>query len=440
MALLPIAVFLLLYLGLGLLFEYGLGLAMGFYNVPIVAAFLVAILVACLQEPKVSFDKKMVVMAKSLGDKNILLMILVFLCAGIFSGILGRTSASAVAYLLFDYIPAQYAVVVLFGVSAFVSMAMGTSVGTIAVVTPIAIEVSNVAGFGLPFCVASVIGGSMFGDNLSFISDTTIAATTTQGCAMKDKFRMNFAIAFPAVLLTIAFILVSSLNTNVEKIASADYSLIQLLPYVLVLILAIVGLNVFVVLLVGIVSASVVMIASGELGIMDLMGRLGSGISNMYETIMVAVLVSSLCGLIRERGGFTVLLDLIRKFFKGYRGGQLGVGLLVSAMDIATANNTVAIVMAAPIAKQMGKEYGIIPKKVASLLDVFGSIVQGILPYGAQMLVAISAVSAAGIKHHVCVLDIIEHMAYPLFLLICVLVFIFLLPNKQRRRKKAEVG
>ena len=180
-ALLPVAVFLVLYLGLGITFEYILHISMGFYNIPIVAAFLIAIFVACMQNRKLNFDKKMNIMAGALGDRNIFLMILIFLCAGIFAGILGRSSASAAAYLLLDFIPAQFAVVVLFLVAAFVSTAMGTSVGTIAVVSPIAVEVAQMAGFGVPFCVATVIGGAMFGDNLSFISDTTIAATSTQG-------------------------------------------------------------------------------------------------------------------------------------------------------------------------------------------------------------------------------------------------------------------
>lgn len=394
-ALLPIAIFLVLYLGLGITFEYVLKVPMGFYNIPIVAAFLIAIFVACIQNRKLNFDKKMNVMAGALGDRNIFLMILVFLCAGIFAGILGRSSASAAAYLLLDFIPSQFAVVVLFVVAAFVSTAMGTSVGTIAVVSPIAIEVAGAAGFSIPFCVASVIGGAMFGDNLSFISDTTIAATSTQGCKMKDKFKVNFWIALPAALAAIVIITAISFATDAHEVVSADYKLIQLMPYVLVLALALTGINVFAVLLVGIVAAAAIMVGSGNLNFVGLLGNIGNGISGMYETIMVAVLVSALCGLIRIHGGFAALLDFIHKVFKGHRSGQLGVGLLVSAMDVATANNTVAIVMAAPIAKQMSDEYRISPQKTASLLDIFGCILQGLLPYGAQMLVALSAIASA---------------------------------------------
>ncbi|SHK95038.1 Na+/H+ antiporter NhaC family protein [Fibrobacter sp. UWEL] len=440
-ALLPIAVFLVLYLGMGITFEYVLKVPMGFYNIPIVAAFLVAIFVACIQNRKLNFDKKMNVMAGALGDRNIFLMILIFLCAGIFAGILGRSSASAAAYLLLDFIPSQFAVVVLFVVAAFVSTAMGTSVGTIAVVSPIAIEVAGAAGFGIPFCVASVIGGAMFGDNLSFISDTTIAATSTQGCAMKDKFKVNFWIALPAALAAIVIITAISFATDAHAVVTGDYNLIQLVPYVLVLALALAGINVFAVLLVGIVAAAVIMVGSGNLNFVGLLGNIGNGISGMYETIMVAVLVSALCGLIRIHGGFAALLDFIHKVFKGHKSGQLGVGLLVSAMDIATANNTVAIVMAAPIAKQMSDEYRISPQKTASLLDIFGCIVQGLLPYGAQMLVALSAVAtaaaaqaAAGVTvQNISAFDIIPYMFYPFLLLISVLGFIAISPKRKKK-------
>ncbi|SHL68557.1 transporter, NhaC family [Fibrobacter sp. UWH5] len=451
-ALLPIAIFLVLYLGLGITFEYVLKVPMGFYNIPIVAAFLIAIFVACIQNRKLNFDKKMNVMAGALGDRNIFLMILVFLCAGIFAGILGRSSASAAAYLLLDFIPAQFAVVVLFVVAAFVSTAMGTSVGTIAVVSPIAIEVAGAAGFGIPFCVASVIGGAMFGDNLSFISDTTIAATSTQGCKMKDKFKVNFWIALPAALAAIVIITAISFATDAKEVVSADYKLIQLMPYVLVLALALTGINVFAVLLVGIVAAAAIMVGSGNLNFVGLLGNIGNGISGMYETIMVAVLVSALCGLIRIHGGFAALLDFIHKVFKGHKSGQLGVGLLVSAMDVATANNTVAIVMAAPIAKQMSDEYRISPQKTASLLDIFGCILQGLLPYGAQMLVALSAIASAATANtaagavvngveavvngveavNVSAFDIIPYMFYPFLLLISVLAFIAISPKRKK--------
>ncbi len=356
-ALLPIAVFLVLYLGLGIVLEYVLKVEMGFYQIPIVVAFLVAILVACLQNRSISFDEKLALMGQGIGDKNIVTMILIFLAAGIFVGVTGRSSAEAVAYFLLSIAPAKLAVAVLFVVACFVSMAMGTSVGTITLLTPIAAAVAKDSGFSLPLCVASVMGGSMFGDNLSFISDTTIAACSTQGCQMKDKFRANFRIALPAALATLAVIVVISLRVNVAQTPSGDHNLLLLIPYVLVLI-----------------------------------------------------------------GGFDALLAAIHKMFRGKRGGQVGIGLLVGLMDISTANNTVAIVMAGPIAKEIAAEYGISPQRSASLLDTFSCVFQGIIPYGAQMLVAISACATLGFT--VSAFEIIPLLFYPMLLCLSSLLFI----------------
>ena len=421
-ALLPIAVFLVLYLGLGILFEYVLKIPMGFYSIPIVVAFLSAILVACLQNKDLSFDRKLELMAHGIGDKNIVTMLLIFLCAGIFGGVTGRSSAQAVAYYLLDFAPAKLAVVILFVVACFVSVAMGTSVGTITLITPIAAAVAQQAAFSLPLCVATVMGGAMFGDNLSFISDTTIAACSTQGCEMKDKFRANFKIALPAAVATALLVLIISLRTEVNVIPTGDHNLLLIMPYLLVLICALFGWNVFVVLLIGILSSSIITLATGQVTAVELLGNMGSGAANMFETSMVAILVAAMCALIREYGGFEALLAAIRRFFKGNKGGQLGIGCLVSLMDIATANNTVAIVMAAPIAREVCGEYGIDAKQSASLLDTFSCVFQGILPYGAQMLVAISACAELG--YTISAFDIIPLLFYPYLLLVSSLLFI----------------
>ena len=230
-ALLPVAVFLVLYLVLGIVLEYVLKIEMGFYQIPIVVAFLVALLVACLQNRSVSFDEKLVLMGQGIGDKNIVTMILIFLVAGIFVGVTGRTSAEAVAYFLLSIAPVKLAVAVLFVVACFVSMAMGTSVGTITLLAPIAVAVSASSGFDLPLCIASVMGGAMFGDNLSFISDTTIAACSTQGTEMKDKFRANFKIALPAALAALVLIIAVSLGTDVQSAVSGDHDLVLIIPY-----------------------------------------------------------------------------------------------------------------------------------------------------------------------------------------------------------------
>ena len=422
LALIPIGVFLWLYLGLGLVFEYVMKIPMGFYNIPIIIAFLAAILVACLQNKNLNFEEKLEVMGKGLGDKNIITMLLIFLVAGAFVGVVGRSSARSMAYFMLGVIPARFSVAVLFVVACFVSLAMGTSVGTITLIAPIAVEVAQATGFGVPLCVGVVVGGAMFGDNLSFISDTTIAACNGQGCAMKDKFRGNFWMAMPAAVVTLVVVLIMTVGKNPQPV-TGEYSLLQIVPYLLVLVGGAVGINVFVVLLVGILSGAVIMLSTGAIQLTDLLAGMGSGASGMFETCMVAVLVAAMCELIRVHGGFDALLYFIRKMFKGNKWGQIGMGALVGAMDIATANNTVAIVMANPIAKEMSREYGISPKRSACLLDTFSCVFQGIIPYGAQMLVAISAVSEMGVS--ISALQIMQYLFYPYLLLVSAVVSIF---------------
>lgn len=434
-ALLPIGVFVVLYLGLGVLFEYVMGIEMGFYSIPIVVIFLAALMVACFQNKELDFDGKLEVMSKGVGDKNIITMVLIFMAAGIFVGVVGRSSAESVAYFLLSLIPAKFSVLVLFIVSAFVSLAMGTSVGTITLITPIAVALSQGSGFDITLCVATVVGGSMFGDNLSFISDTTIAACNGQGCKMKDKFRENFWIAFPAAIVTMILILILSLKSDISAGVAGEYNLIQIIPYLLVLVGGIIGINVFVVLIIGIVCGAFIMLATGATTFTDMLGSMGSGVSGMFETAMVAILVSAICALIAEYGGFAALLSLIKKVFKGKKGGQLGVGILVGLMDIATANNTVAIVMANPIAKEMSELYGFSPRKTASLLDTFSCIFQGIIPYGAQMLVAISIASTMG--YSVSAFQIIPKLFYPYMLLLSSLIFIFFI-NDEKIKSEAE--
>ena len=426
-ALLPILVFSILYLGMGLIFEYRLEVEMAFYNIPIVVVFMVALLVACMQNRALKFDDKLTIMAQGVGDKNIMTMILIFLVAGVFVGVTGRSSAEAVAYFLLSVTPAWTSVAVLFVAACFVSTAMGTSVGTISLITPIAVAVSNVSGFSMALCIGSVMGGAMFGDNLSFISDTTIAACNTQGCEMRDKFRANFKIALPAAALTLVVILVQSISAGVGQIDIPEYNLLLLIPYVLVLIGGVAGLNVFVVLLVGIVAGVTIVLSTGTVDFMSLLGSMGSGASGMFETIMVTVLVSCMCALIREFGGFEALLAFIRQVFKGRVGGRLGVGLLVGAMDIATANNTVAIVMAGPIAKEISEEYGISPKESASLLDTFSCVFQGVIPYGAQMLIAVSTAGGA-----VSAFQIMPCLYYPYLLAAACVVYILVGAGKRR--------
>lgn len=431
LALIPIGVFVVFYLSLGIIFEYVMKIPMGFYNVPVVVAFLIALFVAIIQTKGISLDKKFEIMGQGAGDKNIITMLLIFLLAGIFVGVVGRGSAESVAYFMLSVTPPKLAVVVLFLISCFVSTAMGTSVGTITLITPIAVAISEGSGFSLPLCVGTVVGGAMFGDNLSFISDTTIAACNGQGCAMKDKFRTNLAIVVPAAIVTLALIFALSFSSDVTGGIMKEYDLIQVIPYVLVLICGIIGINVFVTLLVGIISGSIIMTATGVVSFPDLLAGMGSGASGMFETAMVAILVSSLCALIKHNGGFDALLSRIRRVFKGKKAGQLGIGLLVGLMDIATANNTVAIVMSNPIATEMAKDFDISPRKTASILDTFSCISQGFLPYGAQILVALSAVTTLGYK--LSAFDVIANLFYPMLLLVSSLVFMFFVPEKKSK-------
>ncbi len=384
---------------------------------------------ACLQNRQLPFDQKLMLMGQGVGDKNIMTMILIFLVAGIFVGVTGRSSAEAVAYFLLSVTPTWAAAAVLFLASCFISTSMGTSVGTITLITPIAVAISEISGFSLSLCIGSVMGGAMFGDNLSFISDTTIAACNTQGCPMKDKFRANFQIALPAAIVTLALILIHSKGAGIGQIEIPEYNMLLLIPYLLVLVGGIVGFNVFLVLMIGIAAGILFTVGTGTVDAITLLGNMGDGASGMFETILVTILVSAMCALIREYGGFESLLGFIRRTFKKGIGGRLGVGLLVGAMDIATANNTVAIVMAGPIAREIGDEYGISPRETASLLDTFSCVFQGIIPYGAQMLVAISAATSLGVS--ISAFEIIPSLFYPYLLCISSLIFIVINAKKK---------
>ena len=387
-ALLPVGVFLIFYLGLGILFEYIMKIPMGFYNVPIVVAFLAALLVACLQNRKVGFDEKLEIMGRGIGDKNIITMLLIFLTAGTFVGVVGRSSAESVAYFMLSIIPARFAVAVLFVVACFVSTAMGTSVGTITLLTPIAVAVSQTSGFSLALCVASVMGGSMFGDNLSFISDTTIAACNGQGCEMKDKFRENFKIALPAALVTFVLLLIFGRPETLPAVQEYSYNIIKVLPYIFVLVASLLGVNVFAVLTGGILFSGAIGHATGSFSALELANNVYNGFSGMFEIFLLSMITGGLAKMVEKEGGLEWLLQKISKVIKNRQTAELGIAVMTSLTNIATANNTVAILIDSTIAKDISKEYGVDPKRTASLLDIFACAFQGILPYGAQILFA----------------------------------------------------
>lgn len=419
-ALIPIAIFLVLYLGNGIFFEYISPVEgqMGFYVVSVVLAFSISLIFAFLQNRKVTFEEKIHLCATGIGDDNIVTMLFIFILAGAFSGIASAAGgATSTANMLLNIIPKGFEVPGLFLIACLISMAMGTSVGSITVLVPIAVEISANGELSLALCVGAVVGGSMFGDNLSFISDTTIAATKTQGVAMKDKFRTNIKVSLPAAVITFVILVIYSFMNKGETIGNFDFNIWQALPYFLVLVLSIVGINVFIVLTIGILSFVLAGVVTGSLVYATALSSIGTGISGMFETMIVTILVASITSLIRNNGGFEAILSFIRKRAKSRVGGMFGIFSLTAFMDIATANNTVAIVVAAPIAKEIGDEYGVEPKKVASLLDVSSCIMQGIIPYGAQLLVASSI---AGIPSF----NFIPYLIYPFVLCLFVIISI----------------
>ena len=387
-ALLPVGVFLGLYLGLGIFFSYGLGMEDGFGQVPAVVIFLIALLVACLQNRALSFDAKLKVMARGLGDENILTMCLVFLAAGAFSGaVTAAGGAESTVNLFLTFLPARAAAAGLFLIACFVSLAMGTSVGTISALAPFALSMSQTTGRSAALCIAAVVCGAMFGDNLSMISDTTIAAVRTQGCGMRDKFRTNFLIVLPAAVLTfLLFLLLASGGQG--EVRPGPYSLWKILPYLAVLAGALAGANVLLLLAGGTALSLAVGVASGAFPWTEMFRAAGDGVQGMYDITVISILVACIGALVREYGGIQWLIGFVQRHARSRRGAQLGIAGLVAAVDAATANNTVAIVLTGPVAKDIGGRYGIEPRRTASLLDIFASAVQGILPYGAQLLYA----------------------------------------------------
>lgn len=424
-ALLPIGVFLVLYLGSGLLFEYGLHIEMGFYQTPAIVVFLIALLVACLQNRRLDFNAKLKVMANGVADENILTMCLVFLTAGAFSGAISAAGgADSTVYLFLSYMPPQLAVAGLFLIACFVSLSMGTSTGTISALAPFAVSMSQATGFDIVLCIAAVASGAMFGDNLSMISDTTIAAVRTQGCEMKDKFRMNFFIVLPAAIITFILFVVLAWG-GAGQVALQPYSIWKVLPYLVVLVGALIGVNVFIILATGTLLSLIVGVASGAFAWTQVFAVMGSGVTAMYDITVISIIVACIGALVREYGGIQWLIDFVRRRTRTQRGAQLGIAGLVAAVDVATANNTVAIVMTGSVAKDISDEYGIDPRRTASLLDIFASVMQGIIPFGAQLLYASAGAGVSAVK-------IMPYMFYCYLMAVSALIFILFLPQKAR--------
>lgn len=410
-ALLPILVFLLIFIGSGIITG-------DFYAMPAIVAFLIALCVAFVQNKDLKFDDKIKVIARGVGDDNIITMCLIFLLAGGFSGAVSAAGGvESTVNLGLSILPPSVAVVGLFVIGCFISVSMGTSMGTIAALAPIAVGISEKTGFSMAICIGAVACGAMFGDNLSMISDTTIAAVKTQGCEMKDKFKENFFIVLPAAIITIIIFFIITMDGASVDSADLDYNVVKVIPYLLVLVGALIGINVFVVLISGIVVSLIVGVATGAIAPADMFTAVGGGVTGMYDITVISIVVACIVALIKEFGGIEFILRIFKRFIKGPKGAEVGIAGLALAVDCCTANNTVAIVMAGPIAKEISTEYGVNPKRSASLLDIFASVGQGLIPYGAQLL---SAATLTGLTPF----DIIPYMYYPILMAISAFCFI----------------
>ena len=412
-ALLPIGVFLLIFIGSGIITG-------DFYSMPAIVGFLIALIVAFMQNKKLSFVQKLHMASKGAGDENILTMCLIFLAAGAFSGAVRASGGvESTVNLGLSILPGGMAVAGLFVIGCFISISMGTSVGTITALAPIAAGISEKTGFPMAICAAAVVCGAMFGDNLSIISDTTIAAVKTQGCDMRDKFRENFKIILPAAIITLGLFLFLGQTDEFHIEGSLDYNLLKVVPYLVVLFGAVSGVNVFVILIIGTALSMLVGLATGTFTAAKMFTHVGTGIYSMYDITVISIVVACIITLVKEYGGIDFVLNFIKSRISDAKGGELGIASLALLVDLCTANNTVAIVMAGPIAKDISDEFGVTPRRSASLLDMFSSMGQGLIPYGAQLL---AAASLTGLTPF----DIIPYCFYPLLMGLSGLVFIFI--------------
>ena len=406
LALLPLGVFLVLFVGSGLITG-------DFYKMPSLVAFLIAGGVALLFNRKVSLEEKMNIFCKGAGDSNIILMVIIFLLAGAFSSVAkAMGGVDSTVNLSLSILPSNLLVTGLFIIGCFISVSMGTSVGTIAALAPIGLGISEKTGIPVALVMGAVVGGAMFGDNLSMISDTTIAAVRTQGCELKDKFKVNFLIVLPAAIITAILLTVVTSGYSTTLNDNYNYELIKVLPYLLVLVGALCGVNVFALLGSGIIFASIVGLLTNSFDIFGLIEAISGGISGMYELSLLAITIGGVVSLIKFNGGIDYVLYFITSKINSKKGAEFGIAALVSVIDLCTANNTIAIVAAGPLAKDIADKYDIDKRKTASILDIFSSCWQGIIPYGAQLLTAAGVAAISPV-------EIIPLLYYPGLMFIC---------------------
>ncbi|ERJ12810.1 Na+/H+ antiporter NhaC family protein [Haloplasma contractile] len=409
LSLLPFIIFLILFLGTGVVTG-------DFYAMPATVAFLIAAIVGLIIDRTHNFEKKLTIFFNGASDHNILYMCFIFILAGAFSSVTGAIGgAESFVKIGLNILPTNLLIFGLFLTSAIVSISMGTSVGTIGALTPIGLSLINTTSTSTPFIaivLAAIVGGAMFGDNLSFISDTTIAATKTQGCSMRDKFKVNFFIVLPAFIVS-SFVLIMlttnyELSVHVESFTYTDF--INVLPYIAVLVLAISGMNVFIILVLGTLLSGIIGFLYGDLTFLSYISNIHFGIGGMLDLVLLTLIVSGTVELIKVNGGLDLIIRTIKQFVKSEKGAQFGIAAIASAVDICTANNTVAIVVSGPVAKEISDEFGVDPRKSASLLDIFSCAWQGIIPYGFQLLFITSLAKDAGLS--ISPFDIIPYLTY----------------------------
>ena len=411
-ALLPLAVFLIVYAGTSII-------AKDFYAVSVIVPFLISAIVALSMNKKRKFEDKLQDFCKGAGNPNVILMILIFVLAGAFAQVAKAMGAvdSTVNFGL-SILPTSILVPGVFIIASFIALSVGTSMGTIVALVPIAVGISEKTGIAVAIVVGAVVSGAMFGDNLSMISDTTIAATRTQGCEMKDKFKMNFKIVLPAAIVTAIVFMILTKGISIQTLGEYEYSFIKILPYIAVLISALVGINVIFILIGGIVFAGAIGLLYGSFDIIGLFTNISAGIQGMSELIIISLLIAGTIELIKNNGGIEYILNKGMKNFKSKRGAELGIATLVSLVDICTANNTIAIVTVGPIAKDISDEFELEPRRVAGIMDMFSCVFQGLIPYGAQLI------SASGLAM-ISPFAIIRYSVYPYLMGICALVSIY---------------
>ncbi|EOU2126719.1 Na+/H+ antiporter NhaC family protein [Clostridium perfringens] len=425
-ALLPLIIFVSIYLGTSLVMK-------DFYSVSVLVPGIIAVLFGIFTNRKRGLEKNIEIFCKGAGNSNIILMCLIFILAGAFAEVAKNMGAvESTVNLGLTILPKNILVAGIFIISSFIAISLGTSMGTIAAIVPIAMGISDKTNIALPLIVGAVVGGAMFGDNLSMISDTTIAATKTQGCEMKDKFKINFKVILPAAILVIVIytFLGSGANTSVGQY---DYNFIKIIPYLGILIAALMGANVIAILSGGIVLAGAIGFFTGSLDLKTFFTSISTGIGGMSELILISIIIGGIVEIIKENGGIDYVLNLVTKRINGKKGAEFGIGLLVSLVDACTANNTIAIVTVGPLAKDISDEYNLDSKRIAGILDMFSCAVQGIIPYGAQLM---SAAALTGLSSF----EIMKFLFYPYLMGISTIAFIAFFQKKESAEKSGELN